>query len=228
MAINKTNIINLGVVLVGAKTLVATTDKVKAAKLALILWELSYRGVLELPHNWYFATVRDELNSTTAPTIGHYKYRYTLPKKCLRVIAQIDEDDDTLEYEHRIENYVNTDEKSFPVLVSNESECFVKYIYDLGEDYEIARWPAWFSRLVALDLAILLCEPLKQDKVKKNQLMAMMLDPTVGWLARAIQANGMYGTNVGSAGENSDAGNNDVLNASTMGNLTKRYIVERE
>ena len=228
MTIDKINIINLALTLIGAKNLVATSDATKSAPLALALWDLSYRGMLELPHNWAFATVLAQLSATTAPIVGGYDYRFTLPVKCLRVIAQIDEDDEALEYEHRIENYVNTDEKSFPTLVTNESECFIKYLYDLGEDYEIRRWPAWFSRLVALDIAILLCEPMKQDKVKKNQLLGMLLEPTSGWLARAIQADGMYGMNVNSAGENSDSGNRDVLGASTRDSVVRRHIVERE
>jgi len=178
----KIDVINLAVLLVGGKKLIAPTDNTKSARLAKAYWDLTYKAMLELPVNWRFATTYKEItgNATTDPVIGSYSYRFKLHKNCLRVIAQLDETDSEFQYNHEIENYVDSNEKSFPAILTNTEDCFIKYIYDLGQDYEIGRWPAWFSRLVALDLAILLCEPMKQDKVKKNQLMIQMLDPTVG------------------------------------------------
>lgn len=230
MAFKKVDIENTALALIGAKTIVADTDATKAARLVKSLWEISYRGMLELPYNWNFATVREDItgNSTTAPTVGHYDYRYKLPVKCLRVIAQIDEDDDATEYEYRIENYVDANENSHPCIVTDENECFIKYIYDLGATNEIGRWPAWFARLVALDLAIILCEPMKQDKKKKNQLMIMMTEPVYGWLARAIQADGMYGADVGDNEMKLSRGNDDVLDASVSDEVTRSYIALRE
>ena len=231
MAIDKIKIINLSVVLIGSKTLQSPTDNTKAARLASQLFDISYRAMLELPVNWVFATTRENItgNVTTAPTVGQYSYRYKLPGKCLRVIAQVDRDDDDKEYTHRIENYVDTSENSFPALITNEITCYIRYIYDLGQDNEIRRWPAWFSRIVALDLAILMCEPMKQDKVKKNQLLAMMVEPAMGWMTKAIQANGMYGADTSvSTVEDLDRGNRDVLNASAEDLTLRRYIVERD
>jgi hypothetical protein len=230
MPFNKTEIQNAAIVLIGARTIVSDSDNTKAARLANSLWQISYRGMLELPYNWKFATVREDItgNVTTAPTVGHYDYRYTLPGKCLRVISQIDEYDDTVEYEHRIENYVDTNENSHRCIVTDEDECFIKYIYDLGQDNEIARWPGWFARLVGLDLAILMCEPIKQDRPKKNQLMAMMIEPATGWLARAIQADGMYDADVSDADEKTDRGNRDVIEATVLTDVTRQYIVQRE
>ena len=230
MSIARIDIINLGIILTGAKKVVGTTDNTKAARLASMFWELSYKGMLELPVNWKFSTTREEITGdvTTAPAIGSYSYRYKLPKKCLRVISQIDERDEDIEYTHIIENYVDSSEDSYPVIMTNTEKCFIKFIYDLGQDNEIGRWPAWFARLVALDLAIMICEPMTQDKVKKNQLMIQMLDPSSGWFARAVQADGMYGAIVNDDLMPVEQGNRDVLDAAARRGLVKRYIFERE
>jgi hypothetical protein len=227
---NKTQIQNLALYLVGAKSVITDADAAKGARHVKALWEISYKGMLELPYNWKFATTRKDItgDSTTAPTVGHYDYRYKLPKKCLRVIAQIDEDDDTVEYEHRTENYVDSNEKSFPCIVTDQSECFIKYIYDLGQDYEIARWPSWFARLVALDLAILMCEPLKQDKLKVNQLYLLWHNPASpksSWIDRAISANAMSDDDVNDDNESLDRGNTEVLSAPVTEDVTRNYIV---
>ena len=63
-------------------------------------------------------------------------------------------------------------------LVLQDACCFIKYI---RERVNVGVWPAWFGRLVALDLAIVLCEPLKQDKQKKNQLLIMMSVRVFAW-----------------------------------------------
>jgi len=226
---DKTAIQNLAIVLVGGKTIVADTDATKAAQLASSLWEISYRGMLELPYNWEFAVTRDEItgNLTTTPVIGHYGYRYKLPKLCLRVISQIDQYDDNVEYEHRIENFMDSDNKTHPVIVTNESTCFIKFICDLGQDYEVRRWPGWFARIVALDLAQQMCEPLKQDKQKVNQLDIKMNLPVYGWMARAIQANGLFGMDTTDNYDDTDKGNNDVINASRSVDSTWQHIIER-
>ena len=226
---DKTAIQNLAIVLVGGKTIVSASDKSKAALLVKSLWDISYRGMLELPYDWEFAVTRQEItgNLTTTPAIGHYGYRYKLPELCLRVIAQIDRYDDNVESEHRIENFMDSNNKTFPVIVTNESKCYIKYICDLGQDYEIRRWPGWFARIVALDLAQQMCEPLKQDKQKVNQLDAKMNLPVIGWMARAIQANGLYGMDTTSNNDDTSKGNNDVVNAAAEMVSTRSRIIER-
>jgi hypothetical protein len=158
----------------------------------------------------------------TDPVIGQYSYRYQVPAKCLRVIAMVDEDDYSAEYEYRREVYIDSTDTEFDVILCDESTCFILYIRDRIS--AIGSWPGWFSRLVALDLAILMCEPMKQDKVKKNQLLNMMTDPIQGYLARAIQANAMEDADVSAKGVNLNRGNNDVLDASVQSEITRRYI----
>ena len=228
MAIGKTDVVNLALSLVGAAKIDAITDNTKAARLASSLFETSYRSTAELPHNWKFLTARTELAELDEPLFGSYDYQFLLPNKVLRVIAQVSEDSDDIEYDWRREVYVNTDNEEFDVLLTNESTCFIRYIRDRGTNEAIAKWPGWFANLVALNLAIILVEPLKQDKVKKNQLLAMLTDPSRGWLTIAIQTNGLEDVDVDSNGVPLDKGNNDVLNASLSASTKRKYIQTRE
>jgi len=229
---DKTAIQNLAIVLIGAKTIISDTDAAKAGLLAKTLWDISYRGMLELPHNWKFATTRACItgNLTTTPTSGQYSYQYKLPVLCLRVIAQIDQYDDDTEYDHKIENFLSAEAvpKTYPVILTNETTCYIKYIHDLNQDYEIRRWPSWFARIVALDLALLMCEPLKQDKQKVNQLEIKMHNPVTGWMDKAVAANGLSDSNTTSEHRDSDRGNNEVLNAGSELPHGKKYIISRE
>lgn len=224
MAINQTDVISFAMFLYGGKRPTSTADDTKSMKNILRMWELSYRGQLELPHNWKFAIVRTQLNADTDPVIGHYDYRYKLPSKCLRVIAVIDEDDDELYYPYRREMYVDGNQNQFRCILTDQDECFIRYLRDVDA---VDHWPAWFCRLVAVDLAILLCEPLKQDKQKKNQLLLMRDEPVYGLMARAIQANDMEDTDTTEDNLMKDMGNNEVLDAPSDDVEEYKYIRER-
>jgi hypothetical protein len=224
MAISKTDVINLALALVGAKSIESPQESTKAAQLANQLWELSQNGMFALPVDWKFATARAQLAQVGQPAFGHYDYQWKLPNKCVRVLAVVASDDDTEEQDYRREVYIEVsgkDELEHDVILTEHDKCHLKYIR-LRED--TGKWPAWFARLVGLDLAILLCEPLKQDKPKKNQLLTMMTEPVYGWLAKAVQANAMEDMDVSDDEINLDKGNQDVLNATIIDTVKKRYI----
>lgn len=225
MAVTKLDVVNLGLTLVGSTVLTSLTGTGKPTKLVNSQFELSARGVFGLPINWKFATARAQLGRHgTDPAFGKYDYQYVLPANCERVIAVVDPVNEDFHYEYDREVYASGNTQVDVVLV-NQTTCYIKYIlYRLN----VGAWPGWFCRLVALDLAIFLCEPLKQDKQKKNQLYSLLTAPGTGILARAIQANGMEFARVNTSGQNINEGNDDVLNASLSTLVPKRYIVERE
>jgi hypothetical protein len=226
MAITQIDIVNTAMFLIGEAKLSSTADAAKSARIIKTLWEISYQGQLVLPFDWKFATTTAQLSQLTDPVIGHYEYRYALPAKCLRVVKVVDEDDYELHYPYRREVYVDGNQKEFNCILTNESECYIRYLRDISN---VALWPAWFSRLVALDLAILSCEPLKQDKQKKSQLLLMRDEPVIGWLPRAIAANAMEDADTGDGDVDTREGNRDVIEAaSLMEGEEKTYIVERE
>ncbi len=224
MAIKEIDIKNLALTLVGAKKLTTASDASKAGRLTSSLFELSRGGMFALPVNWKFATTRAELGATTDPAFGYYDHQFILPADCVRVIAQVDEDSDKIEYEHRREVFIDTSNNKHEVILTNQDDCFIKYIC---LRVNVGKWPAYFARLVALDLAILLCEPLKQDKAKKNQLLVLMTASVDGWLAKAIQANGMEDKDVTRNMTSIDKGNTDVLDAA-LGKIVDKYLIVRE
>lgn len=224
MAISETDVKNLALTLVGAKKLTTASDASKAGRLTSSLFGLSRGGMFALPINWRFATAREELGATDDPAFGYYDYQFILPADCVRVIAQVDEDSDKVEYEYRREVYVDSSNAQHDVILTNTSPCYIRYIM---LRVNVGAWPAWFCRLVALDLAILLCEPLKQDKPKKNQLLLLMTAPVEGWLAKAVQANGLVNMDVSRDKVSLDKGNTDVLDAA-LGKIVDRYEIVRD
>lgn len=224
MAISKVQVINAALALIGAKKLFATTDEVKSARLASDLYEISQNEIFDMPIDWHFATVRAELSRYgTAPAFG-YEYQYLLPSRFRRIVALVDEDGDLTEYEWRRECCVEitgNDEFEHAVMLTNESEVFIKYIRQITN---VNMWPAYFTKLVYINLAILLCEPLKQDKQKKNQILVMFEDAR-NW---AVMSNAMENADVSDDNVNLDKGNQDVINASSKEESEKTYIVERE
>lgn len=222
MAIDQIGIYNLAITLVGGAKITSLTGNSKEVRLANTLFDFSAHGMFALPIDWRFATARAELSRLSSdPAFGPYDYQYVLPVGCERVIAVVDEDSDDAQYEYDREVFVSGSDEHEVILV-NETTCFIKFI---RYRKNIGTWPAWFSRLVGLDLAILLCEPLKKDKQKKSQLYSLLTAPATGWLARAIQANAMENARTSRNNENLHTGNTEVLDASVVGVIDKRYKV---
>ena len=155
-----------------------------------------------------------------APVCG-YDYQYRYPTGWRRTIATVDEGGDKIEYDSRRELLVEPADNEIDVLLTNQSEVFIKYIYLRTSE---AIWPAWFVKLVYMNLALLLCEPLKQDKQKKNQLLLMFEEAFIA----AIKSNGLSDMDVSDENVSIDRGNTDVVNASSIEEITKKYIVVRE
>jgi hypothetical protein len=221
--IAKIDVVNLAVLLTGAEKITSLSGNSKAVKLYNSLFELSYRGMLELPVEWGFARTWATLSETTSPTLTQFDYRYLLPSDCLRVYAVIDEYDNDMEVTYRRENY-KEGANLYATILTDEDECHIRYLRDIDN---VAYWPGWFCRLVGIDLAILMCEPLKQDKQKKNQLMNMMVEPSLGALPRAIAANALEDMETVD-NKALKRGNTDVLDASIAQEATQTYIVTRE
>lgn len=224
MALSKLAVVNAALMLNGAKKITSLTDNTKSARLANTMYEVARNEMFDLPIDFKFATTRTELSAlSTAPACG-YDYQYELPSGCRRVLALVDEDGDKVEYKHRVELLVETSgsqEIERDVLLTDQSEVFIKYIR-LREN--VAKWPAWFARLVILNLAIYLCEPLKQDKQKKNQLLMMYEDARL----KAEEANGLSDADVSDDNVALDKGNQDVIKAASDEETEEKYIIQRD
>jgi len=144
---------------------------------------------------------------TELEPVSGFDHQYVIPSACKRLISMVNEEGDDVQYAWRREVLVDAAGNELAVLLTDEaSDIFIKYIH-LVET--VSFWPAWFTKLVYINLAIILCEPLKQDKLKKNQLIVMFEQA----LEKAIEANGLEDTDVSSQGVPWDAGNTDVVSA---------------
>ena len=205
-----TGIVNMALLLTGAKRITSIAGSGKSAELANLIAEQKRDECYEMPIDWVFATVRTEaLTAHTAnPANGTYDYYYAIPTSCARFIAVVDENGDRTQYPYRRELHVDGVTLP-PVIACNETSVYVKYIHIVTD---ITYWPAWFKWLVACRIALTLVEPLKQDKggLKTKIIMAYQIA-----LDEAKAANAAWDVNTNSQHENTDYGNNDVLDAAS-------------
>jgi len=221
MAISKIDIINAALLLIGAKKLFSLTDDTKAAELANAMYELARNEIYNLPVNWKFATTRTKLSEYDIEPISGYEHQYELPSGFVRIISTIDDAGDDIEYSYRRELYVRVvgeQENEIDMLLTNEDEVFIKYLR-IRED--VSKWPTYFTKLVYTNLAVILCEPLKQKASKQNQLLLMLEDAYK--LAR--EADGMDDSDSDDNNNRFDKGNNDILNVVINEEIDNNYIV---
>lgn len=131
-------IVNSALITLGANTITSFDEDSQEAKVSGIKYPIARASELRR-HPWNFAIKRQELARSTALPVFRYKYKYTLPSDCIRVMTVYEDTDYKLEA-----NNIYTDKK----------ECLVKYIFD-NED--TATWDPMFvdvmSARLALDLA---------------------------------------------------------------------------
>lgn len=158
----KTEIINLSMDMIGADHISGTEEDSKAAIKATAIYNQCRKECLEIPEDWFFAIARQELAKfSAAPAFGSYEYFYLKPDNCIRIIATVNEADETIKFQYEEEVYKQTigNTTSFiDVMLCNEEEVFVKYIIDRDEP---AKYPAWFRRLIAAKIATYLAAPLR-------------------------------------------------------------------
>lgn len=211
---DNTGLVNAALMLVGAEKINSLTDNTKSARLASNILEQCTLEVFDLPidleNGWKFAKAREKLaRLNTDPAFGSYDYQYGLPDNCRRILHMCDVDGDKTEYEFRREVYVSGSTKT-PVILTNEETVYVKYTVYIEDP---AMRPAWFNKLIIINIALYLFEPLKQTTQMFNKIMAMSDDA----MDKAKSANASEDVDVNENNENLDKGNSDVVNASTDG-----------
>ena len=212
--VTETDIANVALIMVGEAKISTLTDNKKAARLAKSLYTVSRDEAFDMPVDWKFATARRELGQIAVTPASGYDFQYALPSDVRRVIAQVPEDNDRLQFEWRREIF-----DSVPVLLTNETTAFIKYIVLITDT---SLYPAWFVRLIYLNMAVKLAQPLKQDD-KKVQQFAQLLELA---MIDAEQSNGMEDVNVNQDQRRDDTGNMDVLDAARR-ELDSGLIVNR-
>jgi hypothetical protein len=139
---------------VGAATITSLTDNSPEARACSVAYDSNRRDELR-KHPWNFAITRVVLApDATAPAFD-FKYQFTLPSDCLRVLRSADYDLDW-----KIEGR--------KILSNNSSTLYLRYISDITDP---TQWDSSFYNVVAGALAIDICEKLTQSNTKKQMLI---------------------------------------------------------
>jgi len=223
-SVSETDVKNAALALVGEAPLTGSNDDSTAQLHSKLLYKFARNECHALRIEWAFCRVRTSIAAhADDPEHGSYDYQFVLPSLCLRVRRLQESTYDDVEYPFSRELMLKTEGssiKEYPVILANVSTAYIVYTR-LVTDPNM--WPAYFTKLVYTRLAIMLCEPLKQDKTKKEQLRSMYVDA----LAEAKAANGTEDCDVNEDNTNKDKGNNDVLNAAIDDAPQGRYIINR-
>lgn len=139
---------------VGATTILSLSDNSPEARACSVAYDSNRRDELRR-HRWNFAIKRAILApDATAPAFD-FKYAFTLPSDCLRVLRPA-----TSNLDWQIEGR--------KILTNDGATLQLKYIADIED---CAQWDASYYNVVAAALAVDICERLTQSNVKKRQLL---------------------------------------------------------
>lgn len=215
--------VNCALLLVGAEKLGSMTASTKSARLANAIYDECEDEIYDLPIDFKFTTSRAQLSRLSeTPAFGSYDYYYGLPNDCRRIIAMCDTDGDTKEFPWRKEVLIQTSGNRIiqtDVILTNEETVYVKFIVKRDDP---SKYPAWFRKLIILNIATYLAEPLKQDTKLFNKL-EFMWDKA---LNAAKSANGMEDVNVNWDNTPTDKGDNDVIDAAVNGDNIQTTTIE--
>lgn len=217
---SKLQVINAGLLMVGAAPLTSLTDNTVTKKKALAVYDIARLEVNDLPIDWHFATARKQLaQRTETPDFG-YDYMYNFPPGLRRVLAQVDVSGDEIEYEWRREVYLVGARKYDVMLTNQDSPVYIKYIVERSNE---GTWPAWYARLVYLNLAYMLAEPLKKDKAKVADLFKI-------YELAKVEAEASNAIEIGKVSDKYvrlNKGNTDVVDAAEGFESTKSATILR-
>ncbi|CAB5144881.1 Tail tubular protein Gp11 [uncultured Caudovirales phage] len=140
---------------VGAASILSLSDNSPEARACALAYDSNRRDELR-KHSWNFAIKRVVLApDTTAPAFD-YKYAFTLPTDCLRVLRP-----PTSDLDWQIEGR--------KILTNDSNVLYLRYLADIDDT---TQWDASFYNVMAASLAVDICEKLTQSNTKKQGLNA--------------------------------------------------------
>ncbi len=158
---SETDVVNVGLRLVGASPITSLTDGSESANAANDIYT-EVRDDLLRSHPWNFATKRQKLaQSSTTPTF-EFDYAYPLPSDWLRTVSVHDNDAGYSTVLYRME-----DISGQRAIVTSASEVWLRYIYQVTDPNLM---PADFRRALALSIARDLAVPLASSNTLQDQL----------------------------------------------------------
>lgn len=154
MAQSVVDVCNSALQRVGANSIASLSDNSPEARACVVAYDSNRRDELR-KHMWNFTLKRVVLApDTTAPAFD-YTYAFSLPTDCLRVVRPAD-------------SYLDWQIEGRKILTNLSSTLYLRYIADIED---CAQWDSTFYNVMAVSLAIDLCEKLTQSNGKKQMLM---------------------------------------------------------
>jgi len=171
MAQTQTDICNSALQRVGAATILNITDNSREARACAVAYDSNRRSELR-KRTWNFAKKRALLApDATAPAFG-YKYSFSLPADCVRVM--LPDNDPCLDWSVEGRKILTNLDQS-PYLGSGAQPAatgpalYLTYVADITD---CTQFDPNFYDVLCLSLAIDICEPLTQSNQKKQILNA--------------------------------------------------------
>jgi hypothetical protein len=162
------DICNSALSMVGASSIMSLGDPSREARVCNLQYDSNRRAELR-KHYWNFAKARATLAPDADAPAFEFKYAFTLPSDCVRLILPRDAGLDwTLE--------------GRKILTNSGPQLNIRYIADISD---ATLYDPTFYNVLTIAVAIDICEPLTQSNQKKQLLMQEYRDA----IAEARQAN---------------------------------------
>lgn len=158
---SKVDIVNQGLVLLGARPVISLDDESTEAAVAKVLYEPAKRQVLR-DYPWRCATkVATLATLAEKPIDPNYHYQHAWPADCLRVLNIIE-----LGYPNNPDpEWVVEDSKILTV----KNNIAARYIYEISEP----QMDAMFEKALAVKMALDMCYSLTASNQRETQLAGM-------------------------------------------------------
>lgn len=138
---------------IGANTILSLSDNSPEARACSVAYDSNRRDELR-KHTWNFAVKRVVLAPDATAPVFDFKYAFTIPSDCLRVLRPA-----TADLDWQVEGR--------KILTNDSTVLNLRYIADIED---CAQWDASFYNVVAAALAVDIVERLTQSNVKKQNL----------------------------------------------------------
>lgn len=139
--------------LVGAEEIGSFLDETREARICASIYPTIKQDLLQ-SHTWRFSTRQEELNRLVATPLFGFSYAYSLPADFLRLVGK-----QTPTTKHQI--FGNK-------LYTNLTPVYANLQYDIDEQY----FPAYFVRLIQLEMAAMLAAALLEDENKADKFIS--------------------------------------------------------
>ncbi|PLC03426.1 hypothetical protein CY658_21665 [Variovorax sp. RO1] len=142
--VSAVSICNIALAQLGANPIHSLNDAGTEAALCNTFYEQLVRAYLD-KHPWNFAIRRIELPPDVETPLYQYKYQFTLPADCLRILT-VDGDQKYNAEGRRI--------------VTNKSTCFLKYV---AEVTDTSQWSQGFIEVLTAAMTLRLAYPITKS-----------------------------------------------------------------